>query len=318
MNDLAITNAPTQSSALAKTDQQRAIAEVQAALFIARQNPRNMVTVLDKVLNAFARPGLAEVAEYEYARGGTNISGPSIRAAEAIAQIYGNNQYGFRELARWQDDTGVGVSEVESFCWDVENNVRRAVTVNVRHWRDTKQGGKPLTDERDIYEITANMAQRRVRACILSVLPGDIIETAMAQVALTMKASADTSPEAMAKMCEAFAAYGVTRDQIETRIQRRLDAIQPAQVVQLKRIYASLRDGMSTPESWFQQGANDDAEPKRKSAAPTTGDSVTVPGVGPVVLTPDPWANSPPPGAVPPTPPPSSRPPACRRPRRLT
>ena len=55
----------------------------------------------------------------------------------------------------------------------------------------------------------------------------------------------------MQKMVAAFEPFGVTREQIEKRIQRRLDAIQPAQVVSLKRIYASLRDDMSTPADWF-------------------------------------------------------------------
>ena len=67
-----------------------------------------------------------------------------------------------------------------------------------------------------------------------------------------MKAKADTSPEAMQKMVTAFEAFGVTKEQIEKRIQRRLDAIQPAQVVSLKKIYASLRDGMSSPADWFE------------------------------------------------------------------
>jgi hypothetical protein len=44
----------------------------------------------------------------------------------------------------------------------------------------------------------------------------------------------------------------VTKEQIEKRIQRRIDAIQPAQVVTLRKIYASLRDGMSVAADWFE------------------------------------------------------------------
>jgi hypothetical protein len=76
----------------------------------------------------------------------------------------------------------------------------------------------------------------------------------MSQAEATLRTKADTSPEAMVKMLEAFAAFAVTKEQIEKRIQRRLDAIQPAQVVSLKKIYASLRDGMSTPAEWFDMG----------------------------------------------------------------
>src|SRR5262249_38347346 len=50
---------------------------------------------------------------------------------------------------------------------------------------------------------------------------------------------------------DAFAEFGVTAAQIETRIQRRLEAIRPAQVVGLRKVYNSLRDGMSVAADWF-------------------------------------------------------------------
>lgn len=231
--------------------QSREVAETQVKYLMAQRFPRDEVTALDGIINAFSRPGLAERAAYEYAKGGSEISGPSIHAAQAIAQQWGNIEFGFRELSRIKGPDGVGVSEVEAYATDLQSRVPSAITFVVRHWRDTKRGGYALTEERDVYELTANMAQRRKRACILSVLPQDVIDTAMAQAALTLKTKADTSPEAMAKMVEAFAPYGVSKDHIEKLIQRRLESITPAQVVRLKRIYASLRDGVSVPEEWF-------------------------------------------------------------------
>ena len=76
-------------------------------------------------------------------------------------------------------------------------------------------------------------------------------EAAVRQCEATMQTKADTSPEAMQKMVEAFDKFGVVREQIEKVIQRRIEAIQPAQVVRLKKIYASLRDGMSSVGDWF-------------------------------------------------------------------
>ena len=125
-----------------------------------------------------------------------------------------------------------------------------------------------LRDERDIYELCANQAQRRVRACLEAIIPGDVVDVAMTQTDRTLKSKADTSLEAMAKMVEAFTEFGVTKEQIEKRIQRRLSAISPAQVVTLKRIYASLRDGMSEPSEWFEaieaksDGEGDPAAPE--------------------------------------------------------
>lgn len=241
-------------SAGSRQNQSRELAETQTKYLMAERFPRDEVAAMDRILNAFSRPTLAEKAAYQFARGGSDIAGPSIRAAEAIAQQWGNMDSGWRELQRGVDATGVPYSEVEAFCVDLQSRNSKRLTFIVRHWRDTKSGGYKLKDERDIYELCANQAQRRLRACILASIPGDVTEAAMQQADTTLKAKADTSPEAMHKMLEAFAAYGVAKEHIEKRIQRRLDAITPAQVVSLKRIYASLRDDMSTPGEWFDMG----------------------------------------------------------------
>lgn len=252
------------SGALARTDQQRAIAEVQAAMMIARANPRDPVAAMDRILNACTRPTLADAAVYTYSRGGTDISGPSIRLAEVLAQNWGNMQFGIREL----DQRG-GESTVQAFAWDVETNTRREVTFQVPHIRHTKKGATRLEDPRDIYELVANTGARRLRACILAVIPGDVTEAAVTQCETTMRTKADTSPEAVKKMLEAFGAFGVTREQIEHRIQRRLDAIQPAQIVALKKVYASLRDGMSVAADWFEPVDAKDGEPQAETASRT-------------------------------------------------
>lgn len=235
------------SNAVANTDQHRAIAEVQAAMMIARMNPRDPIAAVDRILNACTRPSLADSAVYTYARGGSDVSGPSIRLAEAMAQQWGNIKTSVREL-----DQQHGVSTVQAIAWDLETGYQCDKVFHVPHIRHTKNGSKNLEDPRDIYELVANQGARRLRACILAVIPGDVTEAAVAQCETTMKTKADTSPDAMKKMIEAFDAFGVSKEQIEKRIQRRLDAIQPAQVVSLKKIYASLRDGMSAAADWFE------------------------------------------------------------------
>lgn len=251
----SISEAGTGGGVLAM-EQHRAIAEVQGMMIIAKKFPRDERGAVDRILNSFSRPSLAEVAKYQYARGGTEIDGPSIRAAEAIAQQWGHIDYGFNEISRGIGADNVAYSEIHAYAWDMQSNTRRSVQFRVRHWRDTKKGGYPITDERDIYELTANMAQRRVRSCILATVPGDVIESAMKQAEITLKTTADTSPEAIGKLLEAFAGFGVTKEQIEKRIQRRMDAIVPAQVVSLRKIFASLRDGMSNPDEWFEPDEN--------------------------------------------------------------
>ncbi len=246
-------------NALGAAMESRAVAEIQTQFLMAERFRRDERGACDRIVNAFGRPGLAEDAEYEYSRGGSKIAGPSIRAAEAIAQQWGNFDFGFAELGRYRDVDGVGVSSVRARAIDLQTRVVRTIEFQVRHWRDTKSGGYPVTDERDIYEVTANQAQRRVRACILALIPGDVVAMAMTQATTTLRSKADTTPAGIAKLVEAFAPFGVTKKHLEARSQRRIDTISPGQIVTLKRIYASLRDEMSTPGDWFDLAEPGDA-----------------------------------------------------------
>jgi len=226
------------------------VARVQAQMFMAKQFPRDERLANDRILNAFQRSSLASTAMYQYARGGSDISGLSIRAAEALAQYWGNIDFGFKEVEQKGDE-----STVEAYCWDLETNTRRAVVFRVSHYRDTKKGRVKLEDARDKYELVANQASRRVRACILALIPSDVQESAKQQIELTMQTNFAITPEYLKEMLASFDVFGVTKEQIESLLQRRIDTIQPAQAVRLSNIYNSLADGMSNPSDWFEMPA---------------------------------------------------------------
>lgn len=256
------------STALAEAGAQREIAEVQAAMVIAKRFPRDPITAMDRILQACTRPTLAEGALYSYSRGGSEIAGPSIRLAEVAAQCWGNVQFGIRELEQRE-----GESTVEAFAWDLETNTRQTKVFQVAHKRHTRRGSYKLDDPRDVYELVANQGARRLRACILGVIPGDVIEAAVSQCETTLRASADTSPDATKKLVAAFEKIGVSKAQIEKRIQCRITAIRPAQVVQLRKVYASIKDGMSAPADWFERepaGVLADMELEANGKAPAS------------------------------------------------
>jgi len=239
-------------NSLVAVEQERAIQEVQASLVIAKKFPRDSIAAMDKILQACTRETLADSALYSYNRGGTEVTGPSIRLAEAMAQNWGNIQFGIRELEQRNN-----ASIVEAFAWDVETNVRQVKTFTVPHVRDTRKGRKVLTDSRDIYEMVANQGSRRLRACILGVIPGDVTEAAVRQCEITQSSTVDVSPENIKKLLGTFLTeFSVTQAQIEKRIQRRIESIRPAQFLQLRKIYQSLRDGMSGVEDWFELSGN--------------------------------------------------------------
>ena len=245
LNPFAKNETPV-AKAMTEVASAREVQEVQAAMMIAKRFPRDERLAVDKILNACTRPSLAEGALYSYNRGGSEITGPSIRLAEAMAQAWCNIQFGIRELE--QRD---GESTIEAFAWDLETNTRQSKVFQVAHERHTKRGTTKLTDPRDIYELVANQGARRLRACILGVIPGDVTEAAVNQCEVTLHSKADTGPDAIKKLEEAFDKFNVTRQQIEKRIGQRLDSIRPAQMVALRKIYASIKDGMSAPKDWF-------------------------------------------------------------------
>lgn len=238
-----VTAPPT---ALVASEQQRAIAEVQAQLIIARGNPRDVKNAVDMILMDCTRLALAEEAEYQYAKGGKDIVGPSIRLAETIARRWGNLECGVKELSRHGD-----VSECAAYAWDLETNFRDVKVFQVRHWRDTKSGGYAITDQREIYERIANDGARRKRACLLAVVPGDVVDAAVSQCRVTLATKVEVTPERIKSMLEKFAGLGVKKEQIEKRIQRHIEALTPPLMLQLGRIYNSVKDGMSSKDDWF-------------------------------------------------------------------
>lgn len=245
--------------ALASAEQQRALGELQAQIMLARMNPRDPQQCVEAILRDCSRVTLAQTAMYEYSRGGTDIKGPSIKLLEAVARRWGNIHSGFKIV-----HTEGNTSDVLTYAWDVETGYRDERQFQVRHIRDTRKGPVPVTDERDIYELIANMSQRRKRSCLQAVIPADVIDAAVEQCNETMHANVDTSVEGLKKLLKAFATLGVTQAQIEQRIQCRLEAISPGQVMQLSRIFTSIQDGISVPSTWFRA-----ADPPRPPRQPT-------------------------------------------------
>lgn len=247
-NDIQVAPAAMQAStSLAQIEQSRAVAEVQASMVLARANPRNEQVAEYKIMNSCKRKSLAECASYSFRRGGEIVTGASIRLAEEIARHWGNMQYGFREVGRTEES-----SEVEAFAHDLETNVRVTRQFQVKHWRDTKSGGKKITEERDKYELIANMAQRRVRACLLELVPGDIVEAAEEACKATLIGSIGDPTVKAKEIVAAFAPLGVTAEMIEGYLQRKLSSIVPADIVTLQRIFRSIKDGVAAVDEFFK------------------------------------------------------------------
>ena len=257
-------------------EESRAMAEVKAQVFMARQFPRDVVKATDRILLECDRLKLAEKAIYSFPRGTSTVAGPSIRLAEAIKRAWGNMMSGLVEVERNEKE-----SAMLAYAWDLETNTMRRVEFKVPHTRDTKQGKKTLTDDRDVYEMTANQGARRERACILGLIPGDVVEAAVKRCEKTLVAKVGDLATVIPKMVTKFAAIGVSKAMIEKRIGHRIEATQPAEVVQLGNIFTSIEDGMAVVKDFFEpEGEAKAPEDVVKTAVgagtatkPSTGDS---------------------------------------------
>jgi|WetSurMetagenome_2_1015567.scaffolds.fasta_scaffold38281_2 hypothetical protein len=245
--------------------------EVQAAMVVAQKFPRNQNQSYQRIIQACTRRGLAEKATYMYPKGGQSITGPSIRLAEVLAREWGNIDCGIVELE--QRD---GVSTVMSYAWDLETNYRSSKIFTVLHTRHTKKGDYKVTDPREIYEMVANVGSRRLRACILSVIPGDVIEDALQACDKTLAGnSKEPLTDRVRKMVVAFAELGVTLPMLEGKLGHKLEATAEVELGTLRKIYTSIKDGYATREQFFENQVEDelprDEQPARHMKMPTAG-----------------------------------------------
>ncbi|MFS1186856.1 hypothetical protein LT978_16650 [Bacillus amyloliquefaciens] len=222
--------------------------EVQAAMVIAKKFPRDVFAAFDRIKKACERRLLAENAVYEYPRGGTKVSGPSIRLAEALAQNWGNIDYGIMEL-----EQKAGESSVMAYAWDLETNTRQTKIFTVKHERKAKGTVTKLNDARDIYEMVANQGARRVRSCILGVIPGDIVDAAVDMCQKTLiNGHKEPLEDRLRNALSTFKKeFGITKEMIEEYIGSNVDAFTEQDFLKIGRIYTSLRDGMAKKEDYF-------------------------------------------------------------------
>lgn len=228
-------------------ESERAIAEAQGKLVVAKRFPRDETLCFTKVVESCKRIGLAEVAFYSYPRGGQKVTGPSIRLAEELARCWRNIDYGLRELSQRDGET-----EMMAYAWDLEENTISEHKFVVKHIRDRQEGGKALTEQRDIYEIGANMGARRMRARILAILPAWYVDAAVEECKKTLAGgNGEPMADRIRKMVVAFEALGVLPKMMVDKFGHPIDQITPDELVELTGTYRSIRDGMSGVQDHF-------------------------------------------------------------------
>jgi len=222
--------------------------EVQMAMYVAKNFPRDTYISFEKIMKECERKLVAENAVYQYPKGGQKVQGPSIRLAEVIARNWGNLDYGIIEL-----DQKEGESSMMAYAWDLETNTRQTKIFTVKHERKAKGKTNKLTDSRDVYELTANMGARRMRACILGIIPGDIVDAAVQKCNDTLvNGQKESLEDRLRNALDAFKKeFGVTKEMIEDSLKTKIDTFTEHDYVKLVRTFTAIRDGVSKKEDFF-------------------------------------------------------------------
>lgn len=272
----------THTSALAAA----AKATVEAKYTMAIMRPRSVDNARVKTLQACSRPKFAEAAKWSKPQGGKRIEGPSIRLAEELARNFGNIDITSSTLV---DDPVKRIIQVEAK--DLESNLTVGHPITIAKTVERRDhGGRLVLGERlnsggeKVYIVEATedellnkinaQTSKAIRVLVLRLIPGDIVEEALAACAKTIKDRVTADPGAAKKaLVDAFAAVGIMPKELEAYLGHDLAQLQPAEVEDLRGIYAAVRDGEAKWSDFVNQRGTEsesqttEAGPKKSAPA---------------------------------------------------
>lgn len=230
--------------------------EIKAAILVAHSMPRDEEKSRARLMKSCERESFADSATYEFQRGGSNISGPSVDLAREAARCWGNIQYGLRIVSK--DTEWI---HVIGWAIDLESNARVSNEDKFRRRIQRKKNGQTVwvtvDDEREERELTNRRGAICVRNSILQLIPPDAIEDAIRKCDETLLAASRKSMdekqrgETVKKLVSSFGVLGVTQQMLEKRIGRPLAEMSPENYAEMKRVYVGLRAGHLNREEAF-------------------------------------------------------------------
>lgn len=222
--------------------QERLLGEVKAAVFLAKQFPRDEIRAEEKIIKMCKNERFADAAMFSFPRGKDLVEGFTIRMAEAMARAWGNIQYSIIEL-----DSEGGQSTMLAYAWDVENNLKSTRQFQVDMKRDLQNGKSyALTTSRDQYEMKAAYGSRFLRGCIMNLIPNEILEVAEETLrkTMTIEYKADSIATAKEKIVNFFSnKFNLEKDDLEKVLGKDYKEWTKEDLAQLKLIYNGIKEG---------------------------------------------------------------------------
>lgn len=242
--------------------QSAALAEVQAAFAMALRSPRNEDDAFGRVIAAAKRPSFQQTAVYRYPRGGQEIKGPSVNLAREFARAWRNVRYGFYVVSESED-----TCHVRGFAWDIESNMKVEQDASFKLLVYRKKGGWQTPDERDKRELVNKHGAICERNCLLKILPRDMVEDVMFEIEKNQRQHITNDLEQhRRRVVAAFASLNVSATAVEAYVGHPLSELSPEEVLALRQIYQSIRDGNARWSEYVEQRGD-----KAKRTTETSG-----------------------------------------------
>lgn len=239
-------------------------AELDQAVSTAKAYPRSLQRARDNITDlVMLDEETAEECVYALPRGGKPIKGPSVRFAEIVASQYGNCHVGSRVVDVNRFEKYV---EAEGVFKDLETGLTR--TARIRR-RISGKDGRLFND--DMIVVTGNAAcSIALREAILKGIPKALWKKAYAAAEEVIAGNVKTLAESREKAVKAFAAWGVTPEQIFASLEvEGLDEITTDHLGTLRAMHKAIRDEEQTVEDYFP--AKTDAKDAVGAAKGTAG-----------------------------------------------
>jgi hypothetical protein len=259
----------------------QAKAQVEARYLMALQRPRDLDVSRQKLLADCKRPGFARTAIYSVPRAGGRIEGPSIRMAEAAARAMTNL---LTESAIVFEDERKQIVRV--MVTDLEANLTYDQDITIEKLverRDPKKGEEVLGErinstgakvflcgarEDDLTMKRAALVSKAARTLILRMVPGDILEDAVAQVKQVMRDADAKDPEAARKaVFDGFAEVGIDAAALKEFLGHDRPKLTETELEELRGAYAAVRDGLSSWDSIMEGRRLERGQAKKEAAA---------------------------------------------------
>lgn len=259
------TSALVTKSAGVTIESNREAQEIQALFMIANSQPRDTERCLDEMVLLCQNRDLVENNIYSYKRGSTLIEGLGIPVIEQLGLIWGRCKWGFKVINQTE-----AYAEVKCFAFDYQQLVPVERTIRVANEYKADDKIKKLTDERDIREHIANIANRSVRVCVETIIGRHNIKRLL-NVAKTTLAQDPKIKEANDKMISTFyEKFGVIKEMIEKYLGCSIQQMTAEQYVEMRGIYNSLKNNEAKAADFFDLSLMVDVQEKKQTEQKTT------------------------------------------------